>query len=119
MTSKIKKAYTTLAKISTESDDLIFHDSIRCVDFKSYFESKIHQAVFVSATPADYEFEKSGGVVVEQIIRATGLMDPDIDVRPTEGQIDDLIEEIQEVVARGSRVLVTTLTKRMAEDLAS
>jgi len=87
--------------------------------FFEEFESKIHQAVFVSATPADYELEKSGGVVVEQIIRPTGLMDPDIDVRPTEGQIDDLIEEIQEVVARGSRVLVTTLTKRMAEDLAS
>ena len=81
------------------------------------FEAKIHRAVFVSATPADYELEKSGGVVVEQIIRPTGLMDPAIEVRPTAGQIDDLIDEISGQVERGSRTLVLTLTKRMSEDL--
>jgi excinuclease ABC subunit B len=82
------------------------------------FESLIHQGIFVSATPADYELEKSGGVVVEQIIRPTGLMDPEVVVRPTRGQIDDLIHEIQKRVECQERVLVTTLTKRMAEDLA-
>ncbi len=82
------------------------------------FESMIKQVIFVSATPGDYELEKCGGVVVEQIIRPTGLMDPEIEVRPVKGQIDDLIGEIRERVARGERVLVTTLTKRMAEDLA-
>jgi len=86
--------------------------------FFEEFESMIHQAVFVSATPAEYELEKCGGVVVEQIIRPTGLMDPKISVRPTEGQIDDLLEEIRRRVERKERVLVTTLTKRMAEDLA-
>jgi excinuclease ABC subunit B len=86
--------------------------------FFEEFESMIHQTVFVSATPADYELEKSGGVVVEQIIRPTGLMDPKISVRPTEGQIDDLLEEIRRRVEKKERVLVTTLTKRMAEDLA-
>jgi excinuclease ABC subunit B len=86
--------------------------------FFEEFESMIHQSVFVSATPAEYELEKSGGVVVEQIIRPTGLMDPKISVRPTEGQIDDLLEEIRQRVERKERVLVTTLTKRMAEDLA-
>jgi excinuclease ABC subunit B len=73
--------------------------------------------LFVSATPGDYELEKSAGVIVEQIIRPTGLMDPEIDVRPVAGQIDDLLGEIHAVVARSERVLVTTLTKRMAEDL--
>ncbi|MFZ5517212.1 MAG: excinuclease ABC subunit UvrB [Candidatus Zhuqueibacterota bacterium] len=81
------------------------------------FESKLRQAVFVSATPAEYELEKSEGVVVEQIIRPTGLIDPEIEVRPIKGQIDDLIGEINLRAARGERVLVTTLTKRMAEDL--
>jgi len=81
------------------------------------FESLINQVIFVSATPADYELEKCGGVVVEQIIRPTGLMDPEIEVRPVKNQIDDLIAEIRKRVAKNERVLVTTLTKRMAEDL--
>ena len=75
------------------------------------------QTVYVSATPAKYELERSGGVTAEQLIRPTGLLDPEIEVRPTEGQIDDLIGEINETAAKGERVLVTTLTKRMAEDL--
>lgn len=82
------------------------------------FYSKINQAVFVSATPGDFELEKSGGVV-EQIIRPTGLLDPQISVRPTEGQLDDLISEINIRVAKKERVLVTTLTKKMAEDLTT
>jgi len=82
------------------------------------FESMIRQAIFVSATPSDYELEKSGGVVVEQIIRPTGLMDPMIEIRPVENQVDDLIARINERVAKNERVLVTTLTKRMAEDLS-
>lgn len=81
------------------------------------FERLTPQVVYVSATPADYELEKSGGVVVEQIIRPTGLLDPEIEVRPSLNQIDDLIEEIQVRKERGERVLVTTLTKRMAEEL--
>ena len=81
------------------------------------FESMVNQAVYVSATPAPYEREKSGGVYVEQLIRPTGLVDPPIDIRPTEGQIDDLIGEINKVAERGERVLVTTLTKKMAERL--
>ena len=81
------------------------------------FESLINKVIFVSATPADYELERSGGVVVEQIIRPTGLMDPEIEVRPIKGQIDDLIAEIKTRAAKNQRVLVTTLTKRMAEDL--
>ena len=80
------------------------------------FESKIHQTVFVSATPGDYEEEHSDGTV-EQIIRPTGLVDPEIDVRPVKGQIDDLIGEIRQRVAKNERVLVTTLTRNMAEDL--
>ncbi len=86
--------------------------------FFEEWESKIHQCIFVSATPAQYEIEKSKGVLVEQIIRPTGLMDPEIVVRPTKGQIDDLLTEIREVVERKERVLVITLTKRMSEDLA-
>jgi len=82
------------------------------------FESLINQAIFVSATPGDYELEKCGGVVVEQIIRPTGLLDPKIEVRPVRNQIDDLLEEIRIRIERKQRVLVTTLTKRMAEDLA-
>jgi excinuclease ABC subunit B len=81
------------------------------------FEGMINQVVFVSATPADYELRKSEGVVVEQIIRPTGLLDPQIDVRPSLNQIDDLLEEIDERVKMRDRVLVTTLTKRMAEEL--
>ncbi len=82
------------------------------------FEKMVNQAVFVSATPSDYELEKCIGVVVEQIIRPTGLLDPEIIVKPTKHQIDDLIDEIAAVTARKERVLVTTLTKRMAEDLS-
>ncbi|UCE05766.1 MAG: excinuclease ABC subunit UvrB [bacterium] len=81
------------------------------------FESILNQVIFVSATPTEYELEKSGGVVVEQIIRPTGLMDPEIEVRPIKGQIDDLIAEINLRAEKGERVLITTLTKRMAEDL--
>jgi len=75
--------------------------------------------IFVSATPGPYDLQKSHGVVVEQIIRPTGLIDPPIDVRPVKGQVDDLLQEIRDRVARTERVLVTTLTKRMAEDLTS
>ena len=82
------------------------------------FEGMLNQVIFVSATPADYELEKSGGVVVEQIIRPTGLLDPAIEVRPIKGQIDDLIGEIRERSVKEERVLVTTLTKKMAEDLS-
>jgi excinuclease ABC subunit B len=81
------------------------------------FESLMGQVVYVSATPAEYELRKSEGVVVEQLIRPTGLLDPEIDVRPSKNQIDDLLEEIDERVKKNERVLVTTLTKRMAEEL--
>jgi excinuclease ABC subunit B len=81
------------------------------------FEMITSQTIYVSATPADYELEKSEGVVIEQVIRPTGLLDPQIEVRPSENQIDDLIEEIHIRKDRGERVLVTTLTKRMAEEL--
>src|SRR3954468_3186634 len=81
------------------------------------WQSRVAQVIFVSATPGPYELAKAGGVVVEQIIRPTGLIDPPIDVRPVKGQVDDLLQEIRARVARGERVLVTTLTKRMAEDL--
>ena len=80
------------------------------------FYSKINQAVFVSATPGDFELDKSG-ITAEQVIRPTGLLDPEISVRPTEGQIDDLISEINDRISKGFRTLVTTLTKKMAEDL--
>jgi len=83
------------------------------------FVARQPQTVYVSATPADYEMEKADGVFVEQIIRPTGLVDPPIEIRPATEQVDDLIEEIHITVATGARVLVTTLTKRMAEDLAS
>ena len=83
------------------------------------FETLIKQIVFVSATPADYELEKSGGAYVEQIIRPTGLLDPVIEVRPSENQIDDLINEIHQRIEHKERVLVTTLTKRMAEELSN
>ena len=75
------------------------------------------QVIYVSATPANYELQEAGGVVVEQLIRPTGLLDPEIDVRPSENQIDDLLNEIVDRAARNERVLVTTLTKRMAEEL--
>lgn len=81
------------------------------------FEAMTHQTIYVSATPADYELQKSEGVVTEQLIRPTGLLDPQIVVRPSQGQIDDLLEEIQIRVEHGERTLVTTLTKRMAEEL--
>jgi excinuclease ABC subunit B len=81
------------------------------------FEARIGQAVMVSATPGKYELEKTGGKVVEQLVRPTGLTDPDIVIRPAVSQVDDLLDEIHTVVERGERVLVTTLTKRMAEDL--
>src|ERR1700683_5191448 len=82
------------------------------------FEHRVNQVIYVSATPGPYELTKSGGVVVEQVIRPTGLVDPQTEVRPVKGQVDDLLEEIRLRAARNERVLVTTLTKRMAEDLA-
>jgi len=81
------------------------------------FEAMSSQAIYVSATPAEYELEKSGGIVVEQLIRPTGLLDPEIEVRSSQNQIDDLMEEIDERIKKNERVLVTTLTKRMAEEL--
>jgi excinuclease ABC subunit B len=90
-----------------ENRPLMFHE----------FESMIHQAIFVSATPGPYEYEHSSQVV-EQLIRPTGLIDPAISVRPTKGQIDDLLGEVNNRIAKGERVLITTLTKRMAEDLS-
>src|ERR1041384_3505106 len=81
------------------------------------WEQRVRQVVFVSATPGPYEMSKAQGVVVEQIIRPTGLIDPPIEVRPVKGQVDDLLQEIRQRVALGGRVLVTTLTKRMSEDL--
>lgn len=82
------------------------------------FEERVNQAIYVSATPGPYELTKSAGVVIEQIIRPTGLVDPEVEIRPVKGQIDDLLHEIRDRVSKGERVLVTTLTKRMAEDLA-
>jgi len=81
------------------------------------FNERVHHIVCVSATPGPYELEKTGGVVAEQVIRPTGLMDPEIIIRPVRTQVDDLLGEIRERVAMGDRVLVTTLTKKMAEDL--
>lgn len=83
------------------------------------FEERINQVIYVSATPGPYELRKTGGRVVEQIIRPTGLVDPEMIVRPTSGQVEDLLGEIRERAERGERVLVTTLTKKMAEDLSS
>jgi excinuclease ABC subunit B len=82
------------------------------------FKSLLNQIIYVSATPADYELQESGGVIVEQVIRPTGLIDPAIEVRPSINQVDDLLEEIEKTIKVGERVLVTTLTKRMAEELA-
>jgi len=81
------------------------------------FESLVNQTIFVSATPDDYELEKCGGVVVEQVVRPTGLLEPPIEIRPSVNQIDDLLDEIDKRVTKGDRVLVTTLTKRMAEEM--
>jgi excinuclease ABC subunit B len=82
------------------------------------FERRTNQIIYVSATPGPYELTKSGGIVVEQVIRPTGLTDPEVEVRPVRGQIDDLLHEIRLRAEKNERVLVTTLTKRMAEDLA-
>ncbi|OFW01307.1 MAG: excinuclease ABC subunit B [Acidobacteria bacterium RIFCSPLOWO2_02_FULL_68_18] len=90
----------------------------RPLNFEEW-EARVRQVIFVSATPGPYELQKAAGVVVEQVIRPTGLMDPPIDVRPVRGQIDDLLTEIRGRVGRRERVLVTTLTKRMAEDLTA
>jgi len=90
----------------------------RPLNFEEW-EQRVKQVVFVSATPGPYELTKAGGVVVEQVIRPTGLMDPPIDVRPVRGQVDDLLKEIRDRAERKERVLVTTLTKRMAEDLTT
>ncbi len=81
------------------------------------FENMIGQSIFVSATPGEYELEKTGGLIIEQVVRPTGLLDPPIEVRPTKNQIDDLLEEIAMQVEKGDRVLVTTLTKKMAEEM--
>jgi len=90
----------------------------RPLNFEEW-EQRVKQVVFVSATPGPYELTKAGGVVVEQVIRPTGLMDPPIEVRPVRGQVDDLLKEIRDRAERRERVLVTTLTKRMAEDLTT
>jgi excinuclease ABC subunit B len=82
------------------------------------FETRVHQTIYVSATPGPYELTKSAGIVVEQVIRPTGLVDPEVEIRPVKGQIDDLLGEIRDRTKRNERILVTTLTKRMAEDLA-
>uniref|UniRef100_E6QID2 UvrABC system protein B n=1 Tax=mine drainage metagenome TaxID=410659 RepID=E6QID2_9ZZZZ len=82
------------------------------------FENRVHQVIYVSATPGPYELTKAAGVVVEQVIRPTGLVDPEVEIRPVKGQIDDLLGEIRARASRNERVLVTTLTKRMSEDLA-
>jgi excinuclease ABC subunit B len=81
------------------------------------FESLLNQTIYVSATPGDYELEQTGGIVVEQVVRPTGLLEPPIEVRPSVNQIDDLLDEIDKRVKKGDRVLVTTLTKRMAEEM--
>jgi excinuclease ABC subunit B len=82
------------------------------------FEEKIHQAIYVSATPSDYELDKSGGTFVEQVIRPTGLLDPEIEVKPLATQVDDLLEQVRIRIEKKQKVLVTTLTKKMAEDLS-
>lgn len=83
------------------------------------FEKMINQAIFVSATPGDYELDKTGGEIVEQIIRPTGLLDPNVEIRKTQGQIDDIVDELHEQIKKGERTLITTLTVRMAEDLTN
>src|SRR6187549_2482670 len=81
------------------------------------FESLVNQVIYVSATPGDYELEKTGGIVVEQVVRPTGLLDPPIEIRPSINQVDDLLDEIDKRITKGDRILVTTLTKRMAEEM--
>src|SRR5665811_399800 len=81
------------------------------------FETLTDQTIYVSATPGDYELEKCGGIVVEQVVRPTGLLDPPIEIRPSINQIDDLLDEIDKRIRKGDRILVTTLTKRMAEEM--
>ncbi|MDR2868390.1 MAG: UvrB/UvrC motif-containing protein, partial [Bacteroidales bacterium] len=83
------------------------------------FEALVGQTIYVSATPAKYELEKSAGIIVEQIVRPTGLLDPVIEVRSADNQVDDLLEEIELTISKGERILVTTLTKKMAEELSS
>jgi excinuclease ABC subunit B len=83
------------------------------------FEERIHQTIYVSATPSNYELRESEGLVVEQVVRPTGLVDPVVEVRPAADQVDNLLDEVRLRAERGERVLVTTLTKRMAEDLTS
>src|SRR5437667_4255297 len=89
----------------------------RPLDFLE-FEHRMNQVIYVSATPGPYELTKSGGQFVEQVIRPTGLVDPEVEIRPVKGQVDDLLEQIRIRAERNERVLVTTLTKRMAEDLS-
>src|SRR5260370_22506775 len=81
-------------------------------------EHRVNQVVYVSATPGTYELTKAGGGIVEQVIRPTGLVDPQVEIRPVKGQVDDLLEEIRVRAEKNERVLVTTLTKRMSEDLS-
>ncbi len=88
----------------------------RPLKFDEFYDI-VNQSIYVSATPAAFELEQSGGVVVEQIIRPTGLLDPEIEVKPCKNQIDDLLEQIDERIKADERVLVTTLTKRMSEEL--
>jgi len=82
------------------------------------FEQRVNKAIYISATPADYEIQKSGRRIIEQVVRPTGLMDPVIEIKPVEGQLDDLLAEIRERAEKGERVLVTSLTKKMAEDIS-
>jgi excinuclease ABC subunit B len=103
----------SFVKSSIEDADVVLY----VTDVFDEFEDLCKQVIYVSATPADYELEKTGGVIVEQVIRPTGLLDPHIDVRPTLNQIDDLVAEINLRSPKNERVLVTTLTKRMAEEL--
>ncbi|HPO13276.1 MAG TPA: excinuclease ABC subunit UvrB [Candidatus Hydrogenedentes bacterium] len=88
----------------------------RPLTFEEFYK-RIHQVIYVSATPADYELKQSEGVIVEQVVRPTGLIDPEVEVRPAVNQVDDLLDEVRQRATKGERVLVTTLTKRMAEDL--
>ena len=90
----------------------------RPLKFHEFWE-RVNQCIYVSATPGDYELQQSGGLIIEQVVRPTGLVDPAVEVRPAASQVDDLLEEIRNVVQRNERVLVTTLTKRMAEDLTA
>ncbi len=90
----------------------------RPLKFREFWE-RVNQCIYVSATPGSYELEQSGGLIVEQVVRPTGLIDPAVEIRPASNQVDDLLEEVRKVVVRNERILVTTLTKRMAEDLTA